>query len=447
MHHTQPLPWLGHAVKHVGQPLHVVELQPQRIIKIDVRLIGTADAEREGSRVRQIRHQQCAIRAGTQYQSWPSSRLLPGASRGLRQRQAVVAWCRNNVEGRLAMKLRWIDSNRSERARPGRAAGPAEAHRRIPLARHSGVERRSRGDLVERVSLSSDGDRREPRTATTFPESMCIRTTSFIVVHAPEIGAGGHVHYLELDQFVGEDFLVTVHGPMSPKVPLEAALRETEAVAARMESGRLHPTSPFGLTYAIVSSIARREADMVAEIAREVGLMEQRVMAEVDEDPQKFLSELFAARHELLTIKTMADQGSEIYRRAIKLTTFAPPEGLELMKDVLDQYETVAHISDSQLRVLDGRHRVLPCAYRHQDDHRRRAARRHRGDHPPDHVALVGAWHERHRQRFHPLGSAGHLAVDHADHVVDLAALGPQTGLVVTCRLVRISAGYSRLRV
>jgi Mg2+ and Co2+ transporter CorA len=176
----------------------------------------------------------------------------------------------------------------------------------------------------------------------------------FIVVHAPEIGAGGHVHYLELDQFVGEDFLVTVHGPLSPRVPLENALRETNAVAARMEAGRLHPTSPFGLTYAIVSSIARREAEMVADIAREVGLMEQRVMADVKEDPQRFLSELFAARHELLTIKTMAAQGSEIYRRAIKLTNFAPPEGLALMQDVLDQYETVAHISDSQLVFLIG---------------------------------------------------------------------------------------------
>jgi Mg2+ and Co2+ transporter CorA len=82
--------------------------------------------------------------------------------------------------------------------------------------------------------------------------------------------------------------------------------------------------------------------------------MEQRVMADVKEDPQNFLSELFAARHELLTIKTMAVQGSEIYRRAIKLTTFAPPEGMALMKDVLDQYETVAHISDSQLVFLMG---------------------------------------------------------------------------------------------
>jgi magnesium transporter len=176
----------------------------------------------------------------------------------------------------------------------------------------------------------------------------------FIVVHAPEIGAAGHVHYLELDQFIGNDFLVTVHGPISPKVSLEAALRETKAVAARMESGRLLPISPFGLSYAIVSSIARRESHMVDEIAREVGLMEQRVMADVDEDPQKFLSELFAARHELLTIKTMAEQGGEIYRRAIKLTKFAPPEGLERMKDVLDQYESVARLSAAQMRFQQG---------------------------------------------------------------------------------------------
>jgi magnesium transporter len=88
------------------------------------------------------------------------------------------------------------------------------------------------------------------------------------------------VHYLELDQFIGNDFLVTVHGPISPKVSLEAALRETEAVAARTESGRLNPTSPFALSYAIVSSIARRESHMVDEIAHEVGLLEQRVMAD-----------------------------------------------------------------------------------------------------------------------------------------------------------------------
>jgi Mg2+ and Co2+ transporter CorA len=194
----------------------------------------------------------------------------------------------------------------------------------------------------------------ESKTRNHVPRVHVYPDHFFIVVHTPEIGAGGHVHYLELDQFVGEHFLVTVHGPISPKVPLEAALRETSLVGTRMESGRLRPTSPYALTYAIVSTIARLEAEMVAEIAGEVGLLEQEVMAEADKDPQAFLSELFTARHELLTIKTMAEQGSEIYRRAIRLTRFAPPEGLELMEDVLDQYETVTHISDSQLLFLAG---------------------------------------------------------------------------------------------
>ena len=176
----------------------------------------------------------------------------------------------------------------------------------------------------------------------------------FLVIHAPEIGSGGHVHYLELDQFIGEHFLVTVHGPLNPKVPLEAALRETRAVGERLAQGRLQPTSPFGLTYAIVSSIARREAAQVGDIARQVGLLEQRVMAASDEEPQEFLTELFTARHELLTIHTMAAQGGEIYRRAIRLTSFASGNSRRLMKDLLDQYESVASISQAQLNFLMG---------------------------------------------------------------------------------------------
>jgi magnesium transporter len=93
----------------------------------------------------------------------------------------------------------------------------------------------------------------EGKTRSHVPRVHVYPDHLFIVVHAPEIGAAGHVYYLELDQFLGEQFLVTVHGPINPKASLEAALRETEAVAVRLESGRLRPTSPFGLSYAIVS--------------------------------------------------------------------------------------------------------------------------------------------------------------------------------------------------
>jgi magnesium transporter len=253
----------------------------------------------------------------------------------------------------LAMKLRWIDSNGvSNRG----------------LGELSALRKRTDGFLWLDIPEWSDEAEAiltnefqfhplaiaESKTRSHVPRVHVYSDHVFLVVHAPEIGAAGHVYYLELDQFLGEQFLVTVHGPNNPKASLEAALRETEAVAARLESGRLHPTSPFGLSYAIVSSMARHESHLVAEIAREVGLMEQRVMADTKEDPQEFLSELFAARHELLTIRTLAEQAGEIYRRAIKLTTFAPPDGLERMKDVLDQYETVARLSQAQTRFQQG---------------------------------------------------------------------------------------------
>ena len=38
----------------------------------------------------------------------------------------------------------------------------------------------------------------------------------FTVLHAPQIGSRGHVHYVELDQFLGPNYLVTVHGPLNP---------------------------------------------------------------------------------------------------------------------------------------------------------------------------------------------------------------------------------------
>jgi magnesium transporter len=251
------------------------------------------------------------------------------------------------------MELRWIDT---------------DGVRRCELAEITDLRQRTDGflwldiptwsDEAERLlrdefgfhalALAATRDRNHIPRVHVYPDHV------FIAVHAPLIGAGGHVHYVELDQFLGEHFLVTVHGPLNPKVPIEVALAQTRNVAERLEIGKLRPRSTFALTYAIVSSIARLEAELVADLARQVGLLEQRVMLAGDEEPQAFLSELFAARHELLTIKTMAAQGGEIYRRAIKLTSFAPTEDLDLMKDLLDQYERVASISQAQLDFLMG---------------------------------------------------------------------------------------------
>ena len=56
----------------------------------------------------------------------------------------------------------------------------------------------------------------------------------FLVLHAPQPGAGGHVHYVELDQFIGDHYLVTVHGPLNPAVDQSAAMVESDAVLNRL---------------------------------------------------------------------------------------------------------------------------------------------------------------------------------------------------------------------
>jgi magnesium transporter len=176
----------------------------------------------------------------------------------------------------------------------------------------------------------------------------------FIVLHAPERGRGGTVHYVELDQFIGPGFLVTVHGPLDPALAPEVALRETRAVRQRVESGRLRPATSFELSYAIVSAVARHQEAFVAALAQEAGLLERRLMADVVDDPEQFLEELFRARHELLVVRTMATLSREIYGRMVTLERFVPGASQSLVVDLADQFARVNGLADGQKDFLDG---------------------------------------------------------------------------------------------
>jgi magnesium transporter len=128
----------------------------------------------------------------------------------------------------------------------------------------------------------------------------------FVVLHAPHVGRRGHVHYVELDQFVGRNYLVTVHGPLNPVVDPHIAELDTRAVRHRIDRGVLVPGSPFELSNAIMSAMTRREIDLVASLAKECGRLEQRMMlGEERDDPSAFLEELFQIGYELLAVRTM----------------------------------------------------------------------------------------------------------------------------------------------
>jgi magnesium transporter len=176
----------------------------------------------------------------------------------------------------------------------------------------------------------------------------------FVVLHAPELGKAGHVHYVELDQFVGERFLVTVHGPVNPAVGPEVPLRETRAVLRRIESGRLRPASAFELSYALVSALTLHQEAFVEMVTREVWRLEQQVTSGHMGDPEQFLEELFQARHGLLAVRTMGALSREAYGRMATLRPAAAAAAQPLVTDMVDQFDRVRGIADGEREYLQG---------------------------------------------------------------------------------------------
>jgi len=177
----------------------------------------------------------------------------------------------------------------------------------------------------------------------------------FTVLHAPEIGSHGHVHYVELDQFLGPNYLVTVHGPLNPAVDPAVAYLDTEQVRTRIENGRLHPKTPFELSSAIVSALTRREINLIADLAKQSGDLERKLMlGQVGADPEPFLEELFRAWYELLAIRTIAVHSAATYDRMAKLVRSLPPAEQPLVADIADRFHQVASMADGQREFLHG---------------------------------------------------------------------------------------------
>jgi magnesium transporter len=177
----------------------------------------------------------------------------------------------------------------------------------------------------------------------------------FTVLHAPELGTGGHVHYVELDQFVGPNYLVTVHGPLSPHVPPHVAEIDTKLVRKRIEQDEIHPRSPMELSYSIVTSLIRREIDLVADLARESGRLEQQVTdADRDDDPESLLEELFEVGHQLLAIRTISTHSAATYAGMARRIRTLPDEEKPLVTDLADRFEMVRSMADGQKEFLHG---------------------------------------------------------------------------------------------
>ena len=176
----------------------------------------------------------------------------------------------------------------------------------------------------------------------------------FVILHAPEPGDAGQIHLLELDYFVGRRFLVTVHGPLNPDVPPERALRETRAAARRLEEGRLTPASAAELSHSIVSALVAHQETLVMELTHKVAAIERLVLSGERGGFENALEEMFRVRHELLTLRTMAAGARELYARMAALTRYLPADSQPFIEDLVDHFERVRSICDSEREFLQG---------------------------------------------------------------------------------------------
>jgi magnesium transporter len=176
----------------------------------------------------------------------------------------------------------------------------------------------------------------------------------FSVLHMPEAGAAGHVHYIELDQFVCPRYLVTVHGPVDPAVDTDVVFRVTRAVSGRLEAGRLRPPSPHELSHEIVSTMAREMQSFVEVLTQSVWELEQQVVAGHLGNPEQFLEDMFRARHALFAVGTTATTNGETCRRMVALARSTPSDSRPLLEDVIDQFDHAATIAGTQREYLQG---------------------------------------------------------------------------------------------
>ena len=177
----------------------------------------------------------------------------------------------------------------------------------------------------------------------------------FLVVHRPLTGEAGHVHLVELDMFIGERYLVTVHGPVNPQVTREAMMEESTETLARMEARRIWPASPLALVHALISLIVLRQRILVQDVARRIAALEAGGLKRSLANPEHDLDPMFEVRHELLTVRTLASHCGELLSRMRWLRRRdITPDDEDLLADLEDLFRRIHRMTDGEQEFLAG---------------------------------------------------------------------------------------------
>ena len=176
----------------------------------------------------------------------------------------------------------------------------------------------------------------------------------FVVVHRPLLGSIGHVHLLQIEFFIGPDYVVTLHGPYNPEVEAAAVGRDTAMARDRLDAGRFLPSSPSALAHGILGALSREIRDDIGTIATRVAELERHVIADDLRHPEELLEQMFLIRHELVTVRTMASNAHEIFERMSTVVGTPELDDRALFADLSDRFSRLRTIGDGERDFLAG---------------------------------------------------------------------------------------------
>jgi magnesium transporter len=176
----------------------------------------------------------------------------------------------------------------------------------------------------------------------------------FMVLHRPVVLGQGETRLVELDLFVGDRFLVTVHKRDDASIAAVEAVSEIEETLDRIGGGRIAPRTPVELTHAFVSLMALRQRLLVQDVAVRVAEVEDKVLHQQLTNPEHALEEMFLVRYELLSVRTTAAHSEEVLARARKLLGPGHHDDEVQLADLQDMFRRVHRMTDSEQELLAG---------------------------------------------------------------------------------------------
>jgi Mg2+ and Co2+ transporter CorA len=192
------------------------------------------------------------------------------------------------------------------------------------------------------------------RVRNHMPMVHGYRDHVFMVLHRPVVLGQGETRLVELDLFVGDRFVVTVHKRDEVSVAAVEGVSEIEETLARIGAGRIAPRTPVELTHALVSLMALRQRLLVQDVAVRVSEVEDKVLHQQLTNPEHALEEMFLVRYELLSVRTTAAHSEEVLARARKLLGPGHHDDEVQLADLQDMFRRVHRMTDSEQELLAG---------------------------------------------------------------------------------------------